>query len=141
MKIKSIPISLNWVSHGVLPGLSAEKAGDRRRSPASIGRHGHGPTVQRLWFQIPHKVRIIPSILGRSPSEGPRVNIQEQGEHEVSDKGGSSYQSILIPSSSPNSPFQSLLGDSPNPNGNCDSAAVHPFFPSNSNLSRFARHC
>lgn len=96
VKIRSIPIELNWPENGgrMLPGRNSA-AGKKSEIREGAGME---PPGQRRWFRSPPKVQIVAGILGVGPNCGTHGGDIDRGEREVD---GDSESEHRKPSSPP----------------------------------------
>jgi hypothetical protein len=90
VKLKAIPVSLWWASHGGVEEVSSMVGGGSLQSNRDGSKE---PTRQRPWFQLPPKVQIVPGILGRAPFVEPHIIHLGEGNPEVRDGGDFGHHS------------------------------------------------
>lgn len=146
VKLKAIPINLQWVSRHKSSDSSVNggcggtglNAGEL---PMSNGFVLRGPTCKRPWFRLPPKVQIVPGILGRAPSAGTRVDHQQGSEPKVGEEARSGHHKTQHYQPGGLSIPIHIEGANPNPSAcSSDPIPLSPLPILKSNLAKFVGH-
>jgi len=123
VKIKSIPIKLQWVRYGDTAWPVNNQAMDKAHSKVL----GVEPTSQRWWFRSPPTVQEVKGILGHGPFDETRGGNLDKGEREVRDDSESEHRTASLLTHPQESIPCKSLPQFTNPKQNTSPIALHKF--------------
>lgn len=129
VKIKSIPIQLNWAGHGgtAVPVKMPVVSGSHQAGTEDSSSCGVEPTSQKWWFRSPPAVQEVAGILGHGPYDETRGGNPECSEQELGDDPESGYRTTSLSFPWVKSISCKSLSQSANPKQTNPPNALHKF--------------